>query len=170
VPENYICGIVAGLFKHCRACLPLIVLAPLSGLPAQDEAYLPLVGPPPLRFEEKLASAAQISWTPPPIVVETNPPPEISAIPSHNIEAAAPASASTNAPAPSPPENLSTNSTSETHSANDLLVVTPEMLVDYFKPSNVTTNSTDVQVPASVNFTPPASALIPSSQAIYQSQ
>jgi hypothetical protein len=50
-----------------------------------------------------------------------------------------------------------------------LLVVTPEMLVDYFKPNNNATNAANIHVLAPVNFTPPASASMPSSQAIYRS-
>ena len=141
------------------------------------KAYLPLVGPPPLRFEVAIRPVNDLSWMPKITTpaVETNPPQEISSVTSNNVTPMTLATQTvlpTNPPISLPPENLSTNSTPLTPPANDLLVVTPEMLVDYFKPnptSGTATNSVNVHVLAPVNFTPPASATTPSSQAIYLS-
>jgi hypothetical protein len=173
VSENHNYGLKAWLFEHCRVCLLLIALASFADLPARGGAYLPLAGPPPLRFETAMRHGKIFSWIPPvpppAAAVETNLPPEISTIPVNKAVSPPPANESNGVSAPLPPENLSTNSAPQTRSANDLLVVTPEMLVDYFKPNNAATNSTNVRVLAPVNFTPPASASTPSSQAIYLS-
>jgi hypothetical protein len=168
------CGMITWLFKHCRACAILAAFAALMGPLAWGAAYLPLVGPPPLRFERATAGAKTISWTPPAlapqtVAVETNSPSITYSIPANNVVQTPPEIKPVSVPVPLPPENLSTNSTDQTRSANDLLVVTPEMLVDYFKPNNNATNANDVRVLVPVNFTPPASASIPSSQAIYRS-
>jgi len=155
-----------------------IVLAGLLSLICRSVnagAYLPLIGTPPLRFEAVAAHARTFSWVPPVPVkpaasAKTNSPPEMSTV-SKIIAAAIPLTdAKTNAPIPSLPENLSTNSTVETHSANDMLVVTPEMLVDYFKPGTDATNQTNVRVLAPVGFMPPPAVASPSSEAIYRSQ
>ncbi|HUC84828.1 MAG TPA: hypothetical protein VL970_06525 [Candidatus Acidoferrales bacterium] len=157
---------------------PVIVLAGLLSLicrPVCGGTYLPLTGPPPLRFEVATIHAKAFSWVPSfsvkdAVSVGTNLPPEISAG-LDKIAGTSPAIATKfNASVPSLPENLSTNSTAEMRPANDLLVVTPEMLVDYFKPGSDATNQTNVRVLAPVGFMPPPSATSPSSQAIYQSQ
>ena len=163
------------LFEHCRACVILVALVALMVPLARGTAYLALVGPPPLRFEKAAGSAKIISWTPaaltpPTVAVETNSPLVTSTIPINNVVPPPPSTEPAIAPVPSPTENLSKNSTVQTRTANDLLVVTPEMLVDYFKSSNDATNAANIHVLAPVNFTPPASASIPSSQAIYTSQ
>jgi hypothetical protein len=168
------CGMMTWHFKHCRACVIWVAFAALMEPLARGAAYLPLVGPPPMRFEKAAVGAKTISWTPPTltpstIAIETNVPSITSSIPANSVAQAPPAIEPVKAPVPLPAENLSTNSTDQTRSANDLLVVTPEMLVDYFKPNDNATNATDVRVLVPVNFTPPASASIPSSQAIYRS-
>ena len=170
---------IAGLYSHCRGYYCLVALALLTPLPMVGGSYLPLVGPPPLRFELARNHGEHISWNPPvkplpPVAVETNPPPVTSSSPNENIVAVPLATPVITAPSTIHTlvgtENLSTNSVIQTRSANDLLVVTPEMLVDYFKPNNNMTNAANVRVIAPVNFAPPASASIPSSQAIYKSQ
>jgi hypothetical protein len=168
---NY--GMNTWLFKHCRACIILAAYAALIGPQAKGAAYLPLVGPPPLRFEKATVGARTISWTPPAltppaVVIETNLLPVTSAIPVNNVGPPSPANGPANTLVPLPQENLSTNSAVRNRSANDLLVITPEMLVDYFKPNNNATNAANVRVLVPVSFTPPASASIPSSQAIYR--
>lgn len=57
-------------------------------------------------------------------------------------------------------------------SASDLLVVTPQMLVDYFKPSRAATNSANTAVFVPLGFTPPAPMAVtpPSSSATYRTQ
>jgi hypothetical protein len=165
---------ITWLFKHCRACVILAAFAALMGPLARGAAYLSLVGPPPMRFEKAAVGAKTIFWTPPAlasktVAVETYSSSITSSIPANNVVRTPPEIKPISVPIPLPPENLSTNSTDQTKSANDLLVVTPEMLVDYFKPNNNATNANDVRVLVPVNFTPPASASIPSSQAIYRS-
>jgi hypothetical protein len=173
--EKHNCGMKTWLFKRCRACVILIALASLTELPARDAAYLPLIGPPPLRFEKATGGSKNISWippalTPPAVAVEIKLPSVTSTTPANNVVPPSPANGSANAPVPLPPENLSTNPAVQTRPANNLLVVTPEMLVDFFRPNNDGTNAANVRVLAPVIFTPPASASIPSSQAIYTSQ
>ena len=168
------CSMITWLFDRCRACIVLVALVALMDLPARGAAYLPIVGPPPLRFAPAKAGAKNVAWTPPTptlptSVVETNKSNATPAIPANNIAPPPPAVEPASIPVPLPVENLSTNSTVQTHPANNLLVVTPEMLVDYFKPNNKATNAANVRVLVPVNFTPPASASTPSSQAIYLS-
>jgi len=146
-----------------------------SCLPASGGAYLPMIGPAPLRFETATVHAKVISWISPTadkpaVTAEMNSPPEIPAGPAKTDGAIPLTNMKTDAAVPALPENLSTNSPAEAHSANDLLVVTPEMLVDYFKPESAETNQTNVRVLAPVGFMPPSSAASPSSQAIYRSQ
>lgn len=162
------------LFKHCRACIILVALAAVTEPSTRGAAYLPLVGPPPIRFQKATDGSKIFSWTPPAIIppavaVETNLPSVTSTIPVNNVAAPQPVIEPANTPVPPPSENLATNSVVQTRSANDLLVVTPEMLVDYFKPNHNATNAANVRVLAPVDFTPPASGSIPSSQAIYRS-
>jgi hypothetical protein len=168
------CGMNTRLFKDCRACMILVALAALTETPTRGAAYLPLVGPPPMRFEKATGGSKTISWAPPAlippaVVVEPTLPSVTTTIPVNNVVSPHPVIEPANTPVPLPPENLSTNSAVQTRSANELLVVTPEMLVDYFKPNNNSTNAANVHVLVPVNFTPPASALMPSSQANYRS-
>jgi hypothetical protein len=163
---------ITWLFKHRRACATLVAFAASMDPLALGAAYLPLVGPPPLRFEKTVVVAKTSSWTPAVLTpstfaVETNYPSVTSSIPANNVIPLPSATEPVKMPVPPPTDNLSTNSTDRTHSANDLLVVTPEMLVDYFKPNKNATNASDVRVLVPVNFTPPASVSIPSSQASY---
>ncbi len=164
------------LFKHCRVCINLIALMVLMGPSAHGEAYLPLVGPPPMRFEATTSDATRFSWTPPALTpptvdVETSLPPVTPTIPVNNVVSQPPVIEAASVPASSPPENLPTKKSAiETPSANNLLIVTPEMLVDYFKPNNDATNAANVHVLVPVNFTPPVSVSTPSSHASYISR
>jgi hypothetical protein len=155
-----------------RACLILVAFAALTEPPARSAAYLPLVGPPPMRFEKATDGSTKISWTPPAlippaVVVEPTPQNVTPTIPVNNVVSPHSVVEPAKTPVPLPTENLSTNSTVQAKSANELLLVTPEMLVDYFKPNHNATNAANVRVLAPVNFTPPASASMPSSQASY---
>lgn len=191
--EKHNCGMNTRLFEYCRVCpveykrpladsgfllllhrasIILVALAALTEPPARGAAYLPLVGPPPMRFVKATDGSKTISWTPPAlispaVVVEPTLPSVTTTIPVNNVVPPRPVIEPANTPVPLPTGNLSTNSSVQTRSANELLMVTPEMLVDYFKPNNNATNAANVHVLAPVNFTPPASASIPSSQAIY---
>jgi len=135
-----------------------------------DNAYLHRVGATPLRFS---LSTATISFTLPAILL---PPPaptnstENAAGSSTNIvnigptafpEATVPVPAKlVPSAAPNPPDNSA--------SASDMLVVSPQMLTEYFQPGSEGTNSaTTAPLPAPVGFTPPL--VKPSSQATYRS-
>ena len=161
------------LFEHCPACVILVALAALTELPTRGAAYLRVVGPPPMRFEKATDGPKKTSWTPPTlippaVVVGPTLPSVTPTIPVNNVVLPQPVIEPAKTPVPLPTENLSTNSTVQTRSANEMLMVTPEMLVDYFKPNNNATNAANVHVLVPVNFTPPASASMPSSQAIYR--
>ena len=171
--EKHNCGMNTRLFEHCRACVILVALAALTELPTRGAAYLRVVGPPPMRFEKATDGSKKISWTPPALIppaVVAGPalPSVTSTIPVNNVVSSHPVVEPARTPVILPTENLSTNSVVQARSANELLVVTPEMLVDYFKPNNNATNAANVRVLVPVNFTPPASASMPSSQAIYR--
>jgi hypothetical protein len=72
-----------------------------------------------------------------------------------------------------PLTNSSTNSFAPAATANDLLIITPQMMVDYFRPLHGSTNGVGVSVPVPVNFLPPivpAPAAPLSSSATYKVQ
>ncbi len=60
--------------------------------------------------------------------------------------------------------------TGTTPSANDLLTISPDMLVNYFKHTGIQTNQADVSVFVPLEFIPPTATSSGSSQAVYQSQ
>ena len=158
-----------------RLGIAVTALLLLNCLSVKGGAYLPSVGPAPLRFAAVSMRPKIFSWVPPvaaklAISAQTNLPPMVSAVSTGTNETVLLADAKIDARVSSNPENLSTNSISEQHSADELLVVTPEMLVDYFKPGSNAKNQTNVRVTTPVGFTPPPSAAEPSSQAIYRSQ
>jgi hypothetical protein len=162
-------------FRVRRLGIILAALFSLICLKVTGAAYLAMIGPSPLRFEAAAVPAKFFSWTPPvadkpAVIAQTNSPPLITAVSTNTGDAIPPAEAKTGASVPAMPENLSTNLPAETHSADELLVVTPEMLVNYFKPGGSATNQTNVRVVTPVGFTPPPSAASPSSEAIYRSQ
>ena len=68
----------------------------------------------------------------------------------------------------SPPSGSVTNPTSP---ASEMLFVTPQMLVEFFKPLPGSTNTAPVRVivPVDIGFQPPLGQPTPSSQAIYRS-
>ncbi|MBC8095395.1 MAG: hypothetical protein H7Y43_06260 [Akkermansiaceae bacterium] len=70
------------------------------------------------------------------------------------------------------PQPLAQSQNSETAqpAANELLIVSPQMLIDYFKPMAGSTNGSGVSVLMPVNFTPATPAATPSSRAIYKTQ
>jgi hypothetical protein len=161
-------------YQYCQVCLVLFTLALYEVSPVNGGAYLPTVGPTPLRFEKPMAPAKAFSWIPvvkqPVNMVTTNPISLTYSNSTNNNSISTPVVIKANSSYPSLPENYSANSAPPTQSASNLLVVSPEMLVDYFKSNSDATNQTNVHVLAPVSFTPPPSALIPSSQAIYISQ
>jgi len=164
-----------GLLKIRKFTVSAVTLALYAAQQMRGSSpYLKQMGPPPLRFS--LATAA-FSFALPPILIERH-------SLTNSTETAAPKSnsAQTNAVAPpvpsssSPPNGLpvlpspeSRNNSSGTSSASDMLVVSPQMLTEYFKPGPETTNSANTLIlSAPIGFTPPLAK--PSSQAIYKNQ
>lgn len=162
-------------------------------------AYLAVSGPAPLRYAVVETNANQFPSMPsvliadpasahmaPPVTQpatkpETNAPPSSTGSnPSVEISTSAPAD--TNAPAmtmlPEPPATPSNDYTNVElvpgykQTASDLLVMTPQMLNEYFKPA-AGKNGTDkervsVVVPMTVDFTPPTPRTAPASSATYK--
>jgi hypothetical protein len=173
-----ICAIAALLFGTLPA--PAIV------------AYLPIVGPPPLRFElvttnifnyslfkldlanrSLIKPAPQASTNNPSTVSHamTSPPPPATSV------------ASTTGPSGNSEENIAGGENRSTprenfnfppSTASDLLTVTPQMIAQYLKPDPTATNALDrpgavVFVPADLPFTPPTPKGNSESQANYHS-
>lgn len=71
-------------------------------------------------------------------------------------------------PAPQNPAPLTPDSQQK---ASDMLVVTPQMLIEYFKPGRVATNGVGASIFVPVGFRPPEAVLpSPSSKATYHSE
>lgn len=158
-------------------------------------AYLPIVGPPPLRFELfttnifnysqfKLDSANRSSTKPPPQTstnsqpavsqAMTSPPSPVAGTPTA-ASAAAPSNNSEEivAGAQNPP-SARENFNFPPSTASDLLTVTPQMIAQYLTPDRTGTNALDrpgavVFVPADLPFTPPTPKGSSESQANYHS-
>ncbi|MCS7091400.1 MAG: hypothetical protein NZM03_11890 [Limisphaera sp.] len=64
------------------------------------------------------------------------------------------------------------STTNQLDSASQLLLVTPQMLVEFFKPVPGASNPVParVLVPVDMGFRPPLATPVPTSQAIYRSQ
>jgi hypothetical protein len=165
-------GDVMGLLKIRK----LTVVAGMLALCAAQQirgksAYLKQIGPPPLRFS---AATPPLSFALPPMLAERPAPTNSTeiAVPKPNpVETNTVALTST--PIPSVTTNLPAQSSLDLPnnlprpaSASDMLVVSPQMLTEFFKPGLEGTNSaTPAIVPEPVWFTPPLAT--PSSQAIY---
>jgi hypothetical protein len=139
--------------------------------------YLKQIGPSPLRFS---MATATFSFALPAVLL---PRPAITNSPEIGVARAG--SEGTNAVAvqtsptppgatangiPTIPNPILPNNAATTPPASDLLVVSPQMLTEFFKPGQNGTNTpSEVVVPPHVGFTPP-SVTPPSSQAIYKVQ
>ena len=176
-------------------CAGVLALGIFTSRHAFAGAYLADVGPTPLRYqtpkspakiirlpplateEEPVSTNAAVSVSvpasappasPAPAVrlVSSSPGPRIVPPPtaatnvSNATETAGPATAANEQPADSQPD---------ASSANDLLGITPQMVVEYFKPAQSPTNAPGASVYVPVGFTPPAPASAPS-KAAYNSQ
>jgi hypothetical protein len=161
--------------KACIAAGIALAVVVTTAASLESDPYLPKVGPTSLRFK---AAGASKSLNLPPLAKEdntatvTNMPanvenvdivtrvaspdpvvqqyffqsPWIYPLPRADAQTDVRGSA---APAPAHP---ATNAPPTSQAASDMLVVTPQMLVDYFKPPP--TNATNASVPATVEFTP----------------
>lgn len=167
-----------GLLRICKLAVLTAVAGCCAAMPARGiHGYLTQIGPPPLRFS---LATARFSFALPPVLVEKPAPTntaEIAATSTNAVETPAETNVVAQPSTPSLPTNtvaVAPNPNPEpnlvgTPSASDMLVVSPQMLTEFFKPGSNETNSanTTVVLPAPVGFTPPLAK--PSSQAIYRS-
>jgi hypothetical protein len=159
---------------------------------ASSPGYLPTVGPTPLRFQsDRNLPLREL----PPLAMQNNTASDVTSFPTNvaNPESVIYTAAShTNAPPqyfwpfpswywpspdwsnpppqgeeiPRPPvEPAPTNTVYTPHTASDLLVVTPQMLVDYLKQSQSETNTVSPSAQAPVEFTPANPSPAPASSA-----
>jgi hypothetical protein len=137
-------------------------------------AYLKQTGPSPLRFS--LINFVPASFEPSDSLVERHVPTNITEIAATTITSAETNVVAANlplssAPTTNPSVQTSTdpqNSSAPKPPASDLLVVSPQMLTEFFKPVGSETNSPgSVSAPVPVGFTPPSAP--PSSRATYTS-
>jgi len=148
--------------------------------------YLTVVGPPPLRFEVAATDNAlflselALPRPRPATEPETTPPPpapvpkpaETAGGPGMNV----PSAAGNGGAVPAvPAKSVAT----PPNAASDLLNITPQMINDYFRPSQIQGPPSSAMpfqpgqpifVPAELGFVPPTPPVIGNSQAIYQSQ
>ena len=137
-------------------------------------AYLKQTGPSPLRFS--LFNFVPASFALPESLVERHAPTnttQIATVTNTSAETNAVASALSPVPAPTNNPAVQTTTNPQNNSApkpaaSDLLVVSPQMLTEFFKPVGNETNSpSGANVPLPVGFTPPSAP--PSSRATYNS-
>lgn len=138
-----------------------------------SNGYLSQIGPPPLRFS---LATASLSFILPPSLINVPLPTNTTKIASSPTPTAGtnstpgftgPKMASTSVFTTSTSPDPSENAPQPTPAASDMLVVSPQMLTEYFKPDPNGPNSGGVLVPVPVGFTPPT--VKPSSQATYRS-
>lgn len=153
----------------------LITGAPALGANTRS-AYLPLTGPTPLRFE--VASVKPAAPT-----LAATAPSQAEKSGDKNPGATGPSPTNTladihySAGDPTPPTDVPGESEtpypSPVHPLNDRpLIVTPQMLAEYFKPAANSTNVAGVSVflPVSVSFKPPTDAAPARSRATYKTE
>lgn len=143
---------------------------------ASAEDYLPFVGPPPLRFMISPPTGdVPVKPLLPPAAAPTNAP--TMPTPMAPVDTnTAPVAAFTNAAAPLSLHNPPAHSEAETLQpeltlpASELFTISPEMLLDYFKPVGIGTNGArgTIYAPVKVGFTPPVSSAPGKSSATYQ--
>ena len=159
-------------------CLPILAaFALVSSTLHGAQGYLARLGPVPIRFAQPLPKFDTFAWLPRLVqTAATNSTPATKpdqAVELHDpappVAAAMPDSAP---PAEGPPPAPPLNSGHAGLSAGELLVVTPQMLEDYLRPSHAPLDRTATNgLPyIDVPFMPPAPMVPPSSEAIYRSQ
>lgn len=121
-----------------------------------DNAYLPAVGPSPLRYLPPFKPKTNIVVLPPPVLVPATAP-----VPVEKAPPAPVAPAPVVVPEPIP-ANIQTNAFVEPPRTDG--VVSPQMLLKYF---NKSTNANAAGVDGPLDFNPPRSAEPPSSKAEY---
>lgn len=160
----------------------LATLLALASAAQAGSAYLPLTGPPPLRFEVAfIRPAALLPVVATPTIAEKieekKPAGTTPAATNLSEKTSAPEellhSGSETNPPPTAAFEVPTANSFAAHSlADNLLVITPQMLSEYFKPLGGSTNAGGVSVilPLPVGFTPPTEKNPPSSRATYKVQ
>lgn len=159
----------------------LTVLAVALGLYAlqirSESVYLERVGPPPLRFAIVAAAtpatfAVPLAMTDDPTNTVASSEAQTNSVRTNSLalqDHPVPAQTNGNAgPLQSDLQNELPAPTPTTASASDLLVVSPQMLTELFKPGPGATNSDNALVLPAVGFTPPGAR--PSSQATYKAK
>jgi len=170
--------------------LLVILLATIpAGAVLGSDFYLPRIGPAPLRFATISANSKGFVWPVPlnPLRSTTNSTAETSLQVSNtptNSAVPVPSLAGSKTNNVSPPLSLEMSVSSPANasqtpngtdgnplSASNLLIVTPQMLADYFKatPGGLDKVSTNAPVGAEIPFNPPTPKP-PSSEAVYRTQ
>ena len=161
---------------------PAVLMATATAINA-DSAYLPVTGPPPLRFEVAMTRTFDFST----VGKNAVPPPKTEAVsvlmePAHgSTNAAATVVSITESngsvlsvalPNTAPEESVVPEPPVAPHPADNLLVITPQMLAEYFKPFPGATNAAGVSVflPVQIGFTPPTDKAPVASRATYKVQ
>lgn len=147
---------------------------------ATVSAYLPVTGPTPLRFEVAtthpfdFSSVGKVVVPPKTEMIPqaVDPAPTNTASPVVSITESNDSVVSVALPATTPEEPLVPASFMSPHPAGNLLVITPEILAEYFRPAPGATNAAGVSVflPVQVGFTPPADKNPAQSRATYKVQ
>ncbi len=159
---------------------PLIAVWLLVGIGTVSGAstgrpYLPATGPTPLRFEVVYVKPP----TPAPLVAAGSPvekpdetdPGTVDPIPTNTLP-----DVHYSAGEPRPPTDLPGEATVDPappHAVNDRpMIITQQMLAEYFKPAAGSTNAPGVSVflPVPVTFKPPTDAVAPRSRATYKTE
>ena len=151
------------------------LLAAAAAAPAGN-AYLPITGPAPLRFEVAFVRPAVLALAPAPEQrgeKSDEPTPFTTrAAPTNTPEEIHYSAGETNA-SPAASAETEMNGPSVIHpSADNLLVITPQMLAEYFKPAPGATNAAggSVFLPVAVGFTPPTEKPPVRSRATYKTE
>lgn len=182
-------------YLHVRILSLVLATIPVPALRSSD-FYLTHLGPPPLRFAAVPTNPNSFTWpvalnlAPTPVRTETNSttiPSIPSSVSSTNTASSLPSAGTTEiqtntvsrpqvtetiaSPAPSTlPAPL--GSDGRPLAASNLLIVTPQMLADYFRANldGSDRTSTNAISGADVPFNPPTPKVVPSSEAIYRIQ
>jgi hypothetical protein len=166
---------IMGLLKIRNLAIVIAIIALYAAPETRGNSpYLKLGGPPALRFSlamvdlASLALPASLTEKPAPantteVAVNKADTTATNAVPLHT-----PAISSSADDLTIPTNSILPNTSPVTPAASDMLVVSPQMLTEYFKPGPDGTNSANtVILPVAVGFTPPSAK--PSSRATYNS-
>jgi len=162
--------------RKLAAALLALGFATATATARASDAYLPLIGPPPMRFEVALAKTfvytrakAVVEETKPLAIASTNAVVELP-----NVSVPEPVTNAVSEILPSVPDNetVAPVFTPPYSPAAEMLLITPQMLAEYFKPAPGATNAAGVSVfvPVQLGFTPPTEKTPPSSRATYKTQ